>query len=234
MRITAIYSTERKSKSTTYNLAQTAINELRKDDEVYEFFLPRDMNHFCRGCFSCFEGHPEKCGGYEQIKPIVDAIDKSELIIFTTPVYAYHVPGQMKAFLDHFAYRWLVHQPNGEMTKKQALVMSTAAGAGMKTTVKDIKNSLDFWGVGHFYKFTKSLWAAHWTELDNSKQNEMKESILKICKKIYKNKDKEPRLKVKMMFYGCRLMHMKMGLNPPDVEHWRKQGWFGKKRPWKS
>ena len=140
MRITAIYSTERKSKSTTYNLAQTAINELRKDDEVYEFFLPRDMNHFCRGCFSCFEGHHEKCGGYEQIKPIVDAIDKSELIIFTTPVYAYHVPGQMKAFLDHFAYRWLVHQPNGEMTKKQALVISTAAGAGMKTTVKDIKN----------------------------------------------------------------------------------------------
>ena len=102
------------------------------------------MNHFCRGCFSCFEGHHEKCGGYEQIKPIVDAIDKSELIIFTTPVYAYHVPGQMKAFLDHFAYRWLVHQPNGEMTKKQALIISTAAGAGMKTTVKDIKNSLDF------------------------------------------------------------------------------------------
>ena len=56
MKITTIYATERKSISTTYTLAQKAINELRDDDKVYEFFLPKDMNHFCRGCYQCFEG----------------------------------------------------------------------------------------------------------------------------------------------------------------------------------
>ena len=39
MKITAIYATERKGVSTTYILAQKAINELRDDDEVYDLQL---------------------------------------------------------------------------------------------------------------------------------------------------------------------------------------------------
>ncbi|MDD7681774.1 MAG: hypothetical protein PUJ05_02265 [Clostridium sp.] len=46
MKITAIYATERKSISTTYTLAQKAINELRDDDKVYESFLQRVLSMF--------------------------------------------------------------------------------------------------------------------------------------------------------------------------------------------
>lgn len=233
MKITAIYSTGRKTRSSTYNLAQVAIDKLKGDDEVYEFFLPKDMDHFCNGCFYCFEGHPEKCGGYEKVNLIREAMDKSELIIFTTPVYAYHAPGQLKVLLDHFAYRWMVHQPEGEMVKKQAIVISTAAGGGKKTAIKDIKDSLDFWGVGHVYKYKKSIWAAHWSEIEEKKQNKMKKDMLKICDKIAKRgENKKPRLKIKMLFYGCRMMQMKIGLNPVDVKYWESKGWFGKTRPW--
>ena len=45
MKITAIYATERKSISTTYTLAQKAINELRDDDEVYEFLSSSEGYH---------------------------------------------------------------------------------------------------------------------------------------------------------------------------------------------
>lgn len=233
MKITVIYATERKSCSTTYNLAQRVINKLKGNDEVYEFFLPRDMNHFCKGCYLCFEGKAEKCGGYTQINTIKEAMNKSELIIFTAPVYVFHVPGQMKAFLDHFGYQWMVHQPNGIMFKKQALIISTAAGAGMKHAAKDIKHSLDFWGLGYVYIYKKGIMAGQWSEIAEKLKNKMGKEIDGLCEKINRNKLKEkPRIKVRLIFYGCRLMQKKSGPNPADLSYWNKQGWLDKTRPW--
>lgn len=36
--------------------------------------------------------------------------------------------GSMKAFLDHYGYRWMVHRPEEKMFRKQAVCISTAAG----------------------------------------------------------------------------------------------------------
>ena len=88
------------------------------------------MPNFCRGCYQCFTDHT-KCPDFAYIKPIADAMREADLLIFTALVYVYHVPGQVKAFLDHFGYRWMPHQPGGDMFKKQALLISTAAGAGL-------------------------------------------------------------------------------------------------------
>lgn len=233
MNITAIYATARKARSTTYQLSRKVIEALQEEDEVCEFFLPRDMNHFCTGCFSCFEGHPERCPAYEQLQPIRAAMEKSELIIFTTPVYVYHVPGQVKTFLDHFGYNWVVHQLNESMLHKQVLIISTAAGAGLKSTIKDIKDSMDFWCVGRVYTYKKSLFKAHWTELKKEEQLKLEADILKIADKIKRREGNvKPRLKVKALFYGVRLMQKHVGLNPVDVSYWKEKGWLNHKRPW--
>lgn len=235
MNITVIYGTGRKESSTTYHLAQSAIKGLKGDDEVFEFFLPKDMNQFCIGCYKCIEGSPEKCPAYAQIKPIREAFMKSELIIFTVPVYVFHAPGQVKALLDHFGWEWMVHQLNGAMFRKQALIISTAAGAGMKSTIKDVKDSMDFWGMGRVYIYSKAIWAAHWREIKEEERGKMEAKILKISKRIKKREGHvAPRLKVKLMFYACRFMQKKIGLNAVDVEHWKIQGWLGKLRPWKT
>lgn len=62
-------------------------------------------------------------------------------MIFESPVYVYHVTGSMKAFLDHYGYRWMLHRPEESMFHKQAVCISTAAGAGMKSTNKDMADS---------------------------------------------------------------------------------------------
>lgn len=93
-------------------------------------------------------------------------MDGPELLIFTAPVYVYHVPGQVKAFLDHFGYRWMPHQPNGKMFKKQALLISTAAGAGTKSALRDLKDSMTFWGVARTYTFGKLVYATDWDTVD--------------------------------------------------------------------
>ena len=77
MNITVIYPNKRKTKSVTYGIAHSVIDKLLCGDELYEFYLPQDMPHVCVGCYACFGGHPEKCGGYEYIKKIIEANPQS-------------------------------------------------------------------------------------------------------------------------------------------------------------
>ncbi|MEG0691694.1 MAG: hypothetical protein RR444_01275, partial [Oscillospiraceae bacterium] len=50
--------------------------------------------------------------------------------------YSYHVSGQMKSFLDHFANMWVVHRPETKMFSKQGIVIATAAGPVYKKSKK--------------------------------------------------------------------------------------------------
>ena len=54
----------------------------------------------------------------------------------------------MKAFLDYYGHRWIVHRSNDDMFFKQAVCMSTAAGVGMKSTNKDMADNMFFWEIG--------------------------------------------------------------------------------------
>lgn len=232
MKITVIYATPRKGKSSTYNIAQQFISSLSEGDAVKEFFLPKSMPEFCRGCYECFEDQT-KCPDYEYLDPIVQAMVEADLLIFTAPVYVYHVPGQVKAFLDHFAYQWMAHQPRKEMFSKQALLISTAAGAGTKSTLKDLKNSMDFWGVAKTYTFGRNTHAVDWNSVDEKRKLKFKKEITRLSRKIKKESENvQPRLKVKGIFHLMRFMHKRFKFNPTDVKHWESFGWLEKNRPW--
>lgn len=53
MNVTIIRATNRKNSS-TYNAARYLISKLTDIDEVYEFILPKDMPHICRGVMLAF------------------------------------------------------------------------------------------------------------------------------------------------------------------------------------
>ncbi|MDF2594904.1 MAG: NADPH-dependent reductase [Clostridia bacterium] len=230
MKITVIYGTQR--KSCTYNIAKQFIEELLEEDELSEFFLPKDASNYCRGCFKCFEDYAS-CPDYGDLKPILEAMLRSDLILFTSPVYVYHTTGQMKAFLDHFGYQWMAHQPRAEMFHKQALIISTAAGAGTKSAIKDIKDSTDFWGIAETYSYGKNVAAIHWEDVSHKKKLEIQNQVQGLALKIKKKSSHvRPSLKVKALFYMMRFVHKKYGFNPVDVAHWEKHGWLKNKRPW--
>ena len=138
MNITLIRSNKRKN-STTYNSAEYLISKLENVDKVYEFTLPEDMPHICCGCYACIKGDEEKCGGYKYLKPILDAFDDSSLIIFCSPVYVGHIPGQIKSFLDHFGYRtvWII----GE---SQELILSVKGFGDIFGTICPINLKIRF------------------------------------------------------------------------------------------
>ena len=145
-------------------------------------------------------------------------MDEANVIILASPVYVFHATGAMKAFLDHYGYRWMVHSPEESMFKKQGVCISTAAGAGMKSTNKDMMDSLFFWGVAKRYKYGVGVAAVDWNGVSEKKKRVIDKTTSSI--------------KTKGMFWVMHIMQ-KNGFNPRDVEHWKSKGWTEKKRPWK-
>ena len=154
-------------KGSTYHIAHMLAEKINGD--IKEFFLPRDFGEFCVGCTKCFMESEKKCPHYEKIKPLTAAMDEADVIILASPVYVYHVTGAMKAFLDHYGYRWMLHSPEESMFKKQGVCISTAAGAGMKSTNKDMMDSLFFWGVAKRYKYGVGVAAVDWNGVSEKK-----------------------------------------------------------------
>lgn len=59
----------------------------------------------------------------------------------------------MKAFIDLTFTYWMSHRPRKCMFSKKAVVISTAAGSGAKSAIKDISNTLFYWGVPYIKEY---------------------------------------------------------------------------------
>lgn len=220
-------------KGSTYHIARMLADKV--GGEVTEFFLPRDFSDFCVGCAQCFEKAEEKCPHYEAQQKILHVMDEADLIILASPVYVYHVSAPMKNFLDHQGHRWMVHRPKPEMFRKQAVCVSTAAGAGMKSTNKDMADSLFFWGVAKTYKMGYAVRAIDWKHVPEKTKQAIEKETTKAANQIRKKNGKvTPGLKTKAFFYAMRFVQKKIGWNKADADYWNECGWTGKKRPWKS
>lgn len=222
-------------KGSTYHIGRMLAEQLGSGEEIREIFLPRDMPEPCCGCTRCFMEGETKCPHYGYIQPITERIDEADVLIFCSPVYVLHVTGQMKSLLDHYGYRWMVHRPSEKMFRKQAVCISTAAGGGMRSTNKDIKDSLSFWGVGRIYTYGKGVAAISWDGVSDKKKWEIGEKMTFLARKLRRRDGRvTPSLKAKLLFYVMRFFEKRGGFNPPDYEYWKAKGWLKEKRPWKS
>ncbi len=219
-------------KGSTCNIARELAEKI--GGELTEFFLPRDFGEFCAGCTICFKESETKCPHYQKLSPITAAIDEADVIILASPVYVYHATGQMKAFLDHYGWRWLIHRPEERMFKKQGVCISTAAGGGMKSTNKDMYHSLFFWGTAKIYKFGIGVAAIDWQSVSEKKKKKIDKATDSIARKIKKKYGRvKPGLKTKGWFFIMHLLQ-RNGWNDADVKYWKEKGWTGNKRPWKN
>ena len=217
-------------KGSTYHIAHSLAGKI--GGELTEFFLPRDFGEFCVGCAGCFMKGPEHCPHYKKLSPITKAMDEADVIILASPVYVYHVTGMMKTFLDHYGYRWMVHTPEPSMFNKQGVCISTAAGAGLHSTNKDMADSLYFWGVARIYRYGCAVAAINWDNVSGEKKAAIDRATTRIAGAIVKNNGRvKPSLKTKSFFYLMRFMQ-KRGFNARDAEYWKNMGWTGSRRPW--
>ena len=42
-------------KGSTWNIGNLLVQKIADEKEVKEYFLSRNLNHFCAGCYACLE-----------------------------------------------------------------------------------------------------------------------------------------------------------------------------------
>ena len=230
MKITMIHG--QNHKGSTYHIGRMLAEKI--GGEITEFFLPRDFSGYCTGCVACIVKDESLCAHHEQLQPILQAMDEADVLILTSPVYVYHVTGQMKAFLDHCAYRWMMHRPEERMFSKQAVCISTAAGAGMKSPNRDMADSLFFWGVPAVYRLGYAVHAASYSKVSEELKAKIDKDTTALAEKIRaKNGRVKPGIKTRGFFYLVRKIHGR-SWNEADCIYWEKKGWDKRARPWKK
>ncbi len=236
VKIAVFYGTKR--HGSTYHITKQILEKLPVlQEDITEFFLPDAMPNFCRGCFRCIANDLSACPDYADTKPMIDAIVKADILVFASPTYVYHVTGQMKTMLDHFAFWWMVHRPEKSMFSKQAIVISTAAGAGTKSAMGDVIDTLNFWGVGRRYTYGVNVYAADWQGVSEKIKQKISKDTSRLVRRVMRRRQKgkvTPSLKIKMKFYAMRFFQKRIGISQTDVSYWKSMGWLSSHRPWKS
>ena len=232
MNVVVINGTEK--RGVTYRLKEMFLAELPEGTTITQFYLPRDCDGFCTGCMSCILKGCHACDEGPSVQVIDQALRSSDLMVFTSPAYVYHVTGAMKAFLDHFAFRWMPHRPAPEMFGKRAVIITQCLGRGAKTVAKDIRHSLSWWGVSSVHTFTGTLMNdVVWERLPKSRQDKLTAGVQKLgkrCAAIDYSKPAATRLPVRIKFAFCRAMQKSLHEADPeyvDGAWWADQGWLG-------
>jgi multimeric flavodoxin WrbA len=213
------------------------VEELKKLDnvELTEFFLPKDMPHFCVGCYSCFMRGENACPHADSVQLIAKEITACDLVILTSPIYAFDVSGAMKALLDHLCYMWMSHRPDARMFHKIGLTVATTAGMGLKHTTKTLTDSLKFWGVKKVFSMKTPVAAMKWDDIKAEKRAQIERRAKKLAQKIARAVEREPRIRFPLfrgfMFRMMAGMQKKNDWNQTDRNHWASQGWLEGGKP---
>lgn len=217
-------------KGSTYHIARMVAEKI--GGEIEEFFLPKDLNEGCFGCYRCLDKGREHCPHAGQIERIFNSMLSADVIIIGSPTYVLEMTGHLKNLFDHLFTAWLPHRPEAAMFSKTAVVVSTAAGIGMNNVVKSLSQQIFYLGVPKVYKLPFRVAATSW---DNVKiKDKVNTAVNRTVKKITaKNGEAKPTIKLKLMFSLMRLSQKNNGWALLDRKHWEERNWLGAERPWK-
>lgn len=66
--------------------------------QVEKICLCDKVIRFCKGCLACQK--TQRCVIEDDVRGIIEAMQRVEVVVFATPVYYYAMSGQMKTLLD--------------------------------------------------------------------------------------------------------------------------------------
>ncbi|MDF2865601.1 MAG: flavodoxin family protein [Clostridia bacterium] len=228
MKILIIYGTPHIGN--THTAVSIFKQELSKFDnfEFDEVFLPKDLPNFCLGCHNCIKKSESLCSSNKNVKEIITKIINSDAIIVSSPVYVMSMSAPLKNLFDHLAYSWMPHRPNPNFFGKKTIVITTAAGAGMKKCINDIQINLKWLGFEIKHSIGIPIAAWNWDEMKFKVKKE--EKIKKAAKLFYKDISNKKAAK-KTLF--TRFMTKILGImiktysdDNEDKKYWLQNKWI--------
>jgi len=240
MNIIVINGTEQ--KGCTFAMKELFLASIGDGYSITEYYLPHDCPVFCTGCKGCFSNNISICPHAKYTVPIWESILAADLLVFASPTYVFRLTAQMKALLDHFATKWMAHSPEKALFTKQAVIITNAIGQGMGKTARDIKVSLDFWGIARTFVIKQALFQPKWDLVPDKRKKAIQARCERVALKIKVGKRVKPRFKIKALFSAMKIAHVMIDKSErkagrertKDYLHWKENGWLDGKKPWKG
>lgn len=225
-------------RKNTVALTQEIQQELRRQGPVAftEIFLYQQKIPPCCGCMQCLYRGAEHCPHWAQMQPLLEALDRCDGVILTSPVYVLDVTGTMKTFLDHMAWRFLIHRPGEKMFRKAGWAVTTSAGNGLGRTLGTMKKNLAFWGVSQVERTGVAIMAEDWEHIPAGRKERIRKTIVAQARRFYQNcgRYRAPDLPVRGWFTVMRQIVRRHPFTPLDGEYWSQNGWDQGVCPWKA
>lgn len=125
-RITVVFSSPRKSGNSDSLAEEFIKGALSTGNEVNKIII-RDLSiNGCLGCEYCYESNG-RCSQNDDMVRIYEVLEKTDVIVFATPIYYQGFPSQLKAFVDR-----LYVMENRQFPIKEACLLATYASKGIE------------------------------------------------------------------------------------------------------
>ena len=233
MKVCVIHGSNRKGNTDkTIEIVKKVLDQ-QGEISYTDFYLPKDLPHFCIGCFACLqtgEYAGQNCPHKEYTHPILKGMLESDGLIIASPSYALSESAQVKTLLDHFAATYMNHRPNEEMFDKIALVISTAAGAGTGRVVSTISRNMLFWGVKRTIKCKINMFAKDWDQMEASRRTKAEALLERRAKTFFhalENRDCiHHGISNRFLRYIFTKLVKSYADTEPDKIYWKAKGWI--------
>ncbi len=100
MKVTVLYGSPR-AKSNSAVLTDHFVSKLgEKGAHVEKFYLNKMNYRGCQGCMGCKTASSEGCVLNDDLKPVLDGMKDTDVLVLSSAVYYGDVTSQMKGFID--------------------------------------------------------------------------------------------------------------------------------------
>jgi multimeric flavodoxin WrbA len=106
MDVIAVNSSPNKDQGNTALILRPFLEGLKEAGIESEVFYPADMDIApCQGDWDCWRSGSGTCRQDDDMAPLLKRIDRAEIVVLATPLYAGGVNGPMKNFMDRMTPR---------------------------------------------------------------------------------------------------------------------------------
>jgi multimeric flavodoxin WrbA len=224
MKVTAFVGSARKKH--TYYATEKFLQKLQSLGDIeYEIVSLSDCDlKTCKGCIQCFNKGEEFCPLKDDRDKLIEKMNNSDGIIFSSPNYSFNVSGLMKVFLDRLGF--IFHRPCFFGKACTSIVVQGFYGGNK------IIDYFNFIGKGLGFNVVNGISLNSLEPMTEKEQKKTDRILEKQSKKFYSTlilkEYPNPTLFHLMIFRMARTRILLMlDDSKRDYTYYNQNGWFG-------
>ncbi|MFX1259248.1 MAG: flavodoxin family protein [Promethearchaeota archaeon] len=223
--ILEINGSPRGLKGNTAKIVDEILNVSKQEAEIfgYSLNLQRIELHKlniknCIGCENCFREGSCSLSKTDDLKKVEEELLKSNVIIFSSPVYFIHISGLMKNFLDRIAL-W-TH--TFKLRNKYGLAVASSGGTGLEDTLDYLEIALRALGMWSIGKVGNVFYHPIKTKKDAKKYGK------KLIQMVHNDSGRPDKTDYEI-FQAMKFKASMKKVLPYDWKYWNERNWFNLK-----